>query len=213
MKKRKQILLIEPHSDDAWLNLGGFILKNKEESDITVVTVFKDKDKPNFTKILADKVGFKHYDLGLINMEREDFKTKETIREKFYQLNKINYNTILTLIVKKIGQKKLHNSEMYIPMGRRDANHNIVSTICGADYYYREIPYYWNRNHWKNATGYIEMEEYGEFNEISLELDKDTLKNKWKMFDKIYRHKLGMFRWFKPFYKDVTDEVVFMKND
>lgn len=198
-----KVFIVEPHCDDCWLNLGAFILQNYKTSQIEIATVFADELGPNFTMMLGNLFGIKVHSLDYTNIEKETFVEPGRLDDAFLKKNGVPYSEMLKKIKDLAG-----DSELYLPQGMRDGNHNLVSRLEG-DYWYREIPYYWNRREWKNVTDYV----YREFNDKKvMTYPKEVISYKWQIMDTIYKRKLGFFRWWLPHYKTVEDEVIFFNK-
>lgn len=91
-------------------------------------------------------------------------------------------------------------------MGHRDPLHNLISKIDG-DFYYREIPYFWAKKELVESNY-----SYRDFKEAeTLDISK-VAELKWKIFDTVYRDQLGMFQFFRPYYKKIYDEQFFEKQ-
>ena len=59
-------IVVEPHSDDAWLSLGEHILRWVENGDdVTIVTVFGDDRRMREAALYAHSVGAEHIAIGL----------------------------------------------------------------------------------------------------------------------------------------------------
>jgi len=196
----KKIAIVEPHSDDAFLNLGGYILKNPD-CQFLIITVAKSSNLENRTFLLKNFGKIDNIYYGYVNLEREDFKKRAgDIQERWEEKNKLKFSEL----VKRI-RKDTKGMKLLLPMGCRDALHNLLSRIDG-DGYYREIPYFWAKKEWEGAKGYI----YRKFSKKEkIYLGEELARKKWLIFNTIYGDRVGMFRFFRPYYTKIYDEEIY----
>jgi len=197
-KTAGKIVIVEPHSDDAWLGMGGFILLNPDK-EFLIITVSITPKNYNKSFLLAKFGNIKNICYGYKNLEKWDFEKESDMEKIWERKNRISFQQLVERI-----RKDSVGASLYLPQGYRDALHNLISRIDG-DGYYREIPYYWARKEWKGAK-YI-YRKYSKSTRILL--SDDVVYKKWKIFDTIYRDQLGMFQFFRPYYKTIKDEVIF----
>jgi len=204
LKKANRVVVVEPHSDDAWLGLGGYMLLNKDKKFLIVTVAISKKNVFSKSRLLSKFVNSENICLCYQNIEREDFERLKTnkIEDVWRVKNKIDFKEVEKKIKKFTG-----GDVLLLPQGYRDALHNLVSRIDG-DGYYREIPYYWNRKEWVGVEY-----KYNDYDENSLVFELgETADIKWRIFDTIYRDQLGMFQFFRPYYKSIKDEIIFLKK-
>ncbi len=195
---KNKVAICEPHSDDAWLNLGGYLLKNPD-TEFLIITVFARKGRRVFTHLLEKFGKIKTVFYGYENIEKEDFENEREIETVFL----LKSGQLFEELEERIKRETKDYDLLLLPYGKLDANHNLLSRIKGNGYY-REIPYYWTKNGWKNVD--YKFRQFKREEKIDI---GEVAKLKWRIFDTVYREKLGMFRFFRPYYKTIIDEVIF----
>jgi len=205
-----KIAICEPHSDDCWLNMGGYILTHPE-NEYLIITIAESPKNHNKSFVLRKFGNIKNICYSCKNIEKDYFikfdkdGVRGEIEDIFNAKNKIGFEGLK----EKIKQDTVGYDKVYGPMGLRDALHNLIARI-EFDGYYREVPYFWNRNEWKGVK--YKYNEY-DLNDIEeLKLDDDKFQYKWKIFDTVYQDQIGMMIWFRPFYKSIQIEQIYQKK-
>lgn len=144
------ILIVEPHFDDAWINLGGYILLHPENR-IFILTLsdYVDNNK-NGTELLSNILsnvegkflGYKSlgFDDSYMEKMQNDYKEKDHCK----LFLKINNLTSLTTIKKEIKKYADGKDLIFWPLGLKHPQHIIMDQInpFASFCYYREYPYF-----------------------------------------------------------------------
>jgi hypothetical protein len=142
----KNIAIVEPHYDDAWINLGGFILKNPDRNFTIISACYDAPNKLNETKHLekflpnvkTKSLQYKgiHYDL------RKKLKIDE-YKNFFCKLNKLDdYSKFENHLAEELRRFDL----VLLPLGFDSLGHHpqhlLISKLNISNcLYYSEFPY------------------------------------------------------------------------
>lgn len=185
----KRIAIIEPHYDDAWLNLGGFILKNPDK-EFTIISVCSDSfNKLNETKNLegfvpnlkTKKLNYKgiHYNL------REKLK-KHEYRGYFCKLNRLkDFKEFESHLKEEIKDFDL----VLLPCGFKGNNshpqHILASQLKSKNktFFYMEFPYFYEKSDNIDKIKFIQVYK------LNIE---DKINEKINIFKKVYKSQSGI---------------------
>jgi len=141
----KKIAIVEPHYDDAWLNLGGFILLHPQY-EFCIISIAEDKknrlnETEKLSKLLPNVQTFALHFQGI----PWDFQGsgEEAIR-KFCVKNSLNS---LDDLIEPLEPLIAGCDEVILPLGMEHPQHYIVSQIPlqksnAIVAFYREFPYF-----------------------------------------------------------------------
>jgi hypothetical protein len=108
---------------------------------------------------------------------------------------------------------KNHSNGVVIgPMGFRHPDHNFISRLGVAQYFYREYPYYWNRSESYDKRLY-------EYNVLRLadryEMGLEMSTFKWNTVSSVYKDVMGTFnpRFMRPYFRNVRSEEIYEEVD
>jgi len=168
----KKITIIEPHYDDAWINLGGFILNNLN-SKIQIITLTSHFSL-NFISLGFDNDYYEKYYRSKI-MHSDDL-------DLFLKLNKIRN---LDLIINTLEELVKEQDEIYFPMSLKHPQHllsryMIPKTKCKF-YIYREYPYYFYESEKNNIFNFNNLIK----DEIKIDITK-LKERKYLLFKEFY---------------------------
>jgi len=141
-KSIKKVAIIEPHYDDAWINLGGTIL-NHPEIEFKIISVSVDElNNKNETKRLEGILpNVKTETLNYRGLSIGEKTPPCEWKEEFCKLNDLKNFEELSQKV----QSMVENSDLaLLPLGLNHPQHILVSEIKLSKpvRYYREFPYY-----------------------------------------------------------------------
>ncbi|MCD6230029.1 MAG: hypothetical protein J7K00_04480 [Candidatus Diapherotrites archaeon] len=194
-KEKKEIVIIEPHPDDAWLNLGGYILSHPK-INFEIITCSSSPCNKSTSEKLSEiienvkKVTFLNFvDINWVKTKRKElrekygFKTNATYKKEL--LTKIfeDCNTdskTANDLLKEVKSNITKKTEIIAPMGIKHPMHSLVSMLLEgiATKYYKEYPYFWSRENKKN---------YGNFeSDQRISFSKDIFEKKVDIFKQIY---------------------------
>lgn len=127
MRPVEHLVIIEPHSDDAWLSLGEHLLfwQRSETHRVTIVTVFGDATRCREAARYAEAVGAEHIALGV--PEGGQGLGAEWVTE------------LPTDVF--AGIMRLDGGFFIGPLGLRHPEHQAVAARLDADAWYVELPY------------------------------------------------------------------------
>ncbi|MEW5766916.1 MAG: hypothetical protein AB1797_04725 [bacterium] len=214
-------MIIEPHYDDAWVNLGGAILKNPA-LDFTILSISEHKgNNLNETKKLEDtlpnvKTKALKYKTLLWGLEAP----KSNWKDLFCELNGLkNYSEF----EEKVRQEVKGYDLVLLPLGVKHPQHILISEIDlpGKVKYYREFPYFFPEKiksvveciPWiKKKLGH----QREVFNKIkdnwAEEIDiTDFVEKKLQIFEEVYKSQLFLSRLDKKGYnlRSLKTEVLY----
>ena len=187
-----RIVIVEPHSDDAWINLGGFILKNPTD-EFKIITICNDElNNKNETKKL-EKIfpNIKTTHLKYTGMLLSDHKKilPDNYIDYFISLNrKFFWNGYKIKNFRDLEEKIEHEITSYdyifLPFGAYHPQHVIISKITSTIpmRYYLDFPYRFNSD--------IDLFE---LISKSVKIDvTDVLDKKIRIFNKIYQSQIAI---------------------
>lgn len=199
----KKIVIIEPHYDDAWINLGGYILKNPNLHFKIVSISYDGLNNKNETQQLASilpnvetkALKFRGVHWNLIHKIK-----KENYIRYFLKINKLQSLTQVSSIIKE----NCTDADLVLrPLGTLHPQHVVVSHI-NIDLpvkYYVEWPYCYEEE------GCIDKYmDRAEIIDIS-----DVIKKKIEIFSQVYKTQLDILE-MKPkagsLLKKTTREII-----
>ncbi|MFT4304517.1 MAG: hypothetical protein ACMXX8_00350 [Candidatus Woesearchaeota archaeon] len=188
----KKITIIEPHYDDAWINLGGFILNNLN-SKIQIITLTQNPSNDSFEKekLLKLSPNISHVSLNFISLGFDNDYYEKYYRSKimhnddldlFLKLNKIKN---LDLIINTLEELVKEQDEIYFPMSLKHPQHllsryMIPKTKCKF-YIYREYPYYFYESEKNNILNFNNLIK----DEIKIDIT-NIKEKKYLLFKEFY---------------------------
>jgi hypothetical protein len=205
-----KIAIIEPHYDDAWINLGGYILKNPE-IDFYIVSLCKDYlNSANATKLLSDllpNVQTKALALNGISWGARNRLSLMELDDYFLKLNKNisfrrKYSTI-DQVNDLIANEIHHCDRVLLPLGGAHPQHIITSRFKfdqETDYYY-EFPYFYSNCSLENIS-------HSEQTRIDI---TDVFERKIQIFKDVYRSQIKMLliKSHLGLLEDILEEKIF----
>jgi hypothetical protein len=218
LKDYDTITVLEPHHDDFCLNMLGTMLylrAGETLKALKIITFFSVgagiSQIP--TSVIApffDGIKFQVVDLNLTMIMRggspEERKRQSIyVKDFFTQFAIVNRMTPDELRKKVLG---LCEGLVIGPMGFRHPDHNLLSRLEVAQYFYREYPYYWNRSESFDRRLY-------EYNVLQLadryEMDSEMATFKWNTVSSIYKDVMGTFnpRFMRPYFRNVRSEEIY----
>jgi len=149
LSSSKRIAIIEPHYDDAWINLGGFILKNPDKQ-FTIISASFDTNNLNETRFLEKHLpNVKTIALFYkgIHWDKRFELREEEYKDFFIKLNRLNnYKNFEDRIFSVTESFDL----VLLPFGHRGPNsfhpqHILISKLKVASpvLFYVEFPYFY----------------------------------------------------------------------
>jgi hypothetical protein len=198
------ITIIEPHSDDAWLGMGGHMISLKDQ--FKIITLCKN-EKDNKTEMVAN--AYPH--ITNVFLDLPDIPWSKEHREEIngYSSLEAYYEAKHGISVKQIREMikpHLEGTTMNC-MGYRHPFHNLISNAIETDYYYAEYPYFHNRKSW---CVHIKSPEYT----LSKELDVSKVKSEWNyILNFVYKNQIKTFWFFRPYYKNHDKEALYIKKE
>jgi hypothetical protein len=208
------ITIIEPHSDDAWINLGGYILKNPD-INFKIITVCRDvTNSKNETAKLSTI--FKNIETKALKYTGIPWYIKDNIKPGTYNyhFNKLNkkllglYRPNAVNTLKKDLQHECRNADLILlPLGAIHPQHLIVSSIeldkpCK---YYPEFPYCYNQ-----SLDFSSHMNDGKFIDII-----DVIKEKIAVFTEVYQSQnclLSTTTKYGCYLHQIYQEIIFNTN-
>lgn len=180
----KNITIVEPHYDDAWINLGGYILKHPK-TDFKIISIShnlanKKYETQKLPKILPNvktkALRFRGVSWGFVHrIKRENY-------EKFFL--KINKLGSLLSVSKIIEDECKDQDIVFMPLGTLHPQHIVVSNLNLnlPVRYYIEWPYCYEE------PGYFDpLIDNAEVVDIS-----DVLTRKIDIFSQVYKSQLDL---------------------
>ena len=222
LKDYDAITVLEPHHDDFCINMLGTMLELKAAGTLKalrIVTVFSvgagiSRIPTSVLKPFFDGIRFETVDLNLKMImkpgnaeerKRQSIKVIDLFAE-FVLTNKLMPDELAESI-------KNYSAGLVIgPMGFRHPDHNFLSRIEVAQYFYREYPYYWNRSESYDKRLY-------EYNVMRLvdryEMDLEMSVFKWNTVSGVYKDVMGTFnpRFMRPYFRNVRSEEIYEAVD
>ena len=144
-----RILIVEPHFDDAWVNIGGYILLHPKD-EFTILTLSHyptNNTAPHLQKYVPNVITEVHLDYKSLGFEDAHMKALEKQYPRldhpqlFLMLNELkNFNDIK----KKISNLAIGQDLVFWPLGMKHPQHLVMHHInpFPAPNYYREFPYF-----------------------------------------------------------------------
>jgi hypothetical protein len=180
----EKIAIIEPHYDDAWINLGGYILKNPNLHFRIISISYDGLNNKNETKKLANL---------LPNIETKPLKFRGIHWNLIHKIKKENYVRYFLKINKiqsleKVSfaiEKNCRDVDLVIkPLGTLHPQHVVVSHIkIGLPTkHYVEWPYCYEEKRYIDK--YM---EHAKIIDIS-----DVIKKKIEIFSQVYKTQLDL---------------------
>jgi hypothetical protein len=174
-----KIAIIEPHYDDAWINLGGYILKNPE-IDFYIVSLCKDYlNSANATKLLSDLL--------------------PNVQTKALALNGISWGARNRLSLMELDDC----DRVLLPLGGAHPQHIITSRFKfdqETDYYY-EFPYFYSNCSLENISHSEQTRiDITDVFERKIQIFKDVYRSQIKML--LIKSHLGLL-------EDILEEKIF----
>lgn len=180
----KKVVMIEPHYDDAWINLGGFILKNPEIS-FKIISVsydgYNNKNETEKLSSLLPNVETKALKLKGIHWNLIHRIKKENYMRYFLKINKIES---LKEVAACLQENCIGADVVLMPLGTLHPQHVVVGNIkidLSAKHYI-EWPYCYEEE------GYFDRYmEHAEVIDIS-----DVVERKIEIFSQVYKTQLDL---------------------
>jgi hypothetical protein len=125
----KNIVIIEPHYDDAWINLGGLILQNPETNFKIISVSYNKCNSKNETKLLENLLpNVKTKDLHYLGVHWNLIKRikPENYERYFLKINRIkSLQEVSIRIIKECREAEI----VLMPMGKLHPQHIVVAKI------------------------------------------------------------------------------------
>ena len=125
MPKLNKLVIVEPHSDDAFLSLGWHLETVWKHLNKTIVTVFCDDKRANEAAKFADTVNSGHVSLNL---------------EEHNMNSELSDNSPIEGLLETVSQLK--PTQLIIPLGLQHPDHiRVRRTFTDDCYFYLDTPY------------------------------------------------------------------------
>jgi len=203
----KTIAIVEPHYDDAWINLGGLILQNPKVNFKIISISYNKCNSKNETKLLEKFLpNVKTKDLHYLGVHWNFINRikPENYEKYFLKINKINSLQEVSLRI----MKECEGAEIVLmPMGKLHPQHIVVAKIKlpFPTKYYVEWPYFYEE---KDAEKIIKTYARVEEIDISSVIDK-----KINIFRSVYKSQLDLLemkpKWGPPLAKNIKEIIIF----
>lgn len=147
----KKVLIFEPHYDDAWLNLGGFILLNPQyEYKIVTISDHPTNHKNGTAKLnrhLKSSIShdfLRYKSLGFNDSTLFELEKKYETENHDEIFLKINGLTDFSNVTKEIKSVSKGYDAIFWPLGLKHPQHIVMDKLnpFHAFNYYREFPYH-----------------------------------------------------------------------
>lgn len=218
LKGYDTITVLEPHHDDFCINMLGTMLELKAAGTLKalkIVTVFSvgagiSRIPTSVLKPLFEGIQFEAVDLNL-KMIMKPGNAEERKRQSIHVIDLFAEFALTNKLMPEelVDMIKAHSTGLVIgPMGFRHPDHNLLSRLEVARYFYREYPYYWNRSESYDKRLY-------EYNVLRLadryEMDIETSTFKWNTVSGVYKDVMGTFnpRFMRPYFRNVRSEEIY----
>ena len=220
----KKVAIIEPHYDDAWINLGGVIL-NHPEIKFKIISVSEDEsNNKNETKKLEQL--FPNIETQSLKLQGIKLGSKIPPKKRKEEFCKINNFKNFEELTKKIEQTTRGFDLVLLPLGLSHPQHTVVSDIKLSKkmLYYGEFPYFFPSRirDWRNFSIYFRSKwqhyrlAYSKIkNKEKIIADiSNSLKKKLEIFKQVYRTQLLILDLDKYQYKlsELKEEVLYKNN-
>ena len=163
----EKALIIEPHFDDAWINLGGYILLHPK-CEFFILTISDHSSNYNngtdilkgiFETISGDFLGYKSigFDDSTIHAMEKKYNTID--HEKiFLKMNKLES---FAIIKNKIESCASGFKNIFWPLGMKHPQHILMNKMNPFKkcFYYREYPYFFYEDQEKVRKNLVENKE------------------------------------------------------
>jgi hypothetical protein len=141
------IAILEPHYDDAWLNLGGAMLMHPEQRFLIISICMDEKNYANETRKLSQV--FSNIETIELGLHGITYSFRGTLKEAIDTFCKTNRLSGLPELGCRIDEVVNDCHEIFLPLGLEHPQHAIVSQIPlsnqSAVSFYREFPYFFSR--------------------------------------------------------------------
>lgn len=219
---KKDILLIQPHSDDILFSCAKYLFEADNYKTVTILTFEADEKRIKEDEKLIDF--FPNLKVEHLNVDYIDKSHKE-----YFQANKRVSENAFVFLEQKMGEKKMmefasqyekyilkkeqHPLEIVSCLGVGHPFHYFVNylTVADADYFYREFPHSYKR---RNQEQFLELthgtNEIKKAFQLSHEFDdKDLNKLKFEIASKVYRSQSGLIFFEYGYIKKLLPEQYF----
>ena len=219
MKKKKNLLLIQPHSDDILFSASHFLFNKKKYGDIKILTV-----ESNFDRLEEDLDICNHFGVKLERLVSEIHS--ENFHKEYYSLHKhMDDESALEFCQNKIGKKKLkelkkeltkvitkHKSKGYkivTCLGVGHPFHWLVRTLTEdlSDLFYRDFPHSYKRRN----QPYINAIVGTQFNLKFLSNPKKRHDEKFDLIKKYYKSQSSLLFFEKRYIDKILAEEFYEK--
>ncbi|GIX49584.1 MAG: hypothetical protein KatS3mg131_3795 [Candidatus Tectimicrobiota bacterium] len=141
---RGPIAILEPHYDDAWVNLGGTMLLRPQQR-FRIVSVAEDaKNRHNRTQTLPQYVP--HVETVALRLRGIPWSFRGSLEEAVRLFCAQNRLSSLAALAERLWPYVADCEEVWLPMGLEHPQHAIVAQLLpigGKRFaYYREFPYF-----------------------------------------------------------------------
>ena len=147
----KKVIIVEPHFDDAWLDLGGYILLNKSKSFFLLTLSDHPTNKEDGTKILSRYLpNLSGRFLGYKSLGFDDDSLDNLIKkyhtEDYEELfSRLNRKSSLDSIARDIESNCSEFDTVFWPLGLKHPQHILMDKLRlqrEGIVLYREYPYF-----------------------------------------------------------------------
>lgn len=222
LKACDTITVLEPHPDDFCINMLGTMLELKAAGTLKalkIVTVFSvgagiSRMPTSVLKPFFDGIRFETVDLNL-KMIMKPGNAEERKRQSIHVIDLFSEFALTNkLMLDELAEsiKNYSGGVVVGPMGFRHPDHNLLSRLGVARYFYREYPYYWNRSESYDKRLY-------EYNVLRLsdryEMNLEMSTFKWNTVSGVYKDVMGTFnpRFMRPYFRNVRSEEIYEAVD
>lgn len=217
-KKKKDLLLIQPHSDDIIFSASYYLFNRKKFGKVTILTVEYDSKRLDEDKQLCEK-----FNVELIGLKTK-VESKNFHKEYYSTRKKIDDESAWEFCLDKIGEKKMNkmiksldkvldkysDRTIITPLGVGHPFHWLVTLLTqdSADIFYRDFPHSYKRRN----QDYLKLVLEERFTKKFEYLDKEKHAEKFDTVKKIYKSQSSLLFFEKRYIDKQLPEEFYEKR-